>query len=193
MIVWQSILASVTERAKQSPAPFVVSIDGRCAAGKSSLALFLAEKLQAPVLHIDDFYLPFSHRTEKRLSVVGGHIDFERFEQEVLLPIRQKKEFLYRPYSAHEDLWKTTQKIVPQHLYIVEGSYSQLPTLLPSYQYRIFLTVSADIQQTRLLKREGECKLKKFLSHWIKEEERYFSACRPDVKADCVVDTSILW
>ncbi|MBS7324987.1 MAG: (d)CMP kinase, partial [Angelakisella sp.] len=36
----------------------VIALDGRAAAGKSTLAAALAETLQAAVIHMDDFFLP---------------------------------------------------------------------------------------------------------------------------------------
>ena len=190
---FQKILNNITEQALKRPAPFVVAIEGRCCSGKTGLAFALGQKLQAPVLHIDDFYLSFRYRTPQRLEHVGGHVDFERFLEEVLLPVRRKEEVLYRPYCPHEDCWKAPQKIAPNRIYIAEGSYSLLPKLSPNYDYRIFLTVNPWVQQTRLLQREGAEKTKVFLSHWIAEEERYFNHCRTEQQVNFFLDTSELW
>ncbi len=187
------ILQTIMARLEQGPAPFLVAIDGRCSSGKSTLAAFLGEKLSAPVLHIDDFYLPFSRRSALRMECVGGHIDWQRFSHEVLTPIAQGKEILYRPYRPHHDFWEESQKIAPHSIYIVEGSYSQLPELVGFYHYKIFLTVSSAIQQERLLKREGAEKTSLFLSRWIPAEEKYFAACEVRAHADVVSDTSAMW
>ena len=52
--------------------PFLVAIDGRCAAGKTTLAGELQAALGCNVVHMDDFYLPFSRRTAERMARPGG-------------------------------------------------------------------------------------------------------------------------
>ena len=52
----------------------VIALDGRAAAGKSTLAAALAETLQAAVSHMDDFFLPLALRTPQRLAQPGGNI-----------------------------------------------------------------------------------------------------------------------
>ncbi len=187
------MLHTISARAFQGPAPFLVAIDGRCTSGKTTLAASLGEKLKAPVLHIDDFYLPFAYRTALRMEQVGGHIDVERFCQEVLEPISQGKEILYRPYRPHSDEWETEQKILPNPIYIIEGSFCQLPALADYYHYKIFLTVDSAVQRSRLLQREGAEKMEQFLTRWIVAEENYFSACEVRSHADIAFDTSDCW
>ena len=46
----------------------VIALDGRAAAGKSTLAAALAETLQAAVIHMDDFFLPLALRAPQRLA-----------------------------------------------------------------------------------------------------------------------------
>ena len=68
--------------------PLLLAIDGRCGSGKTTLAAALQERLHCGVFHMDDFYLPFEARTPERLAQPGGHMDFDRFEKEVLRPLR---------------------------------------------------------------------------------------------------------
>ncbi|MBQ7909073.1 MAG: hypothetical protein IJ311_06325 [Elusimicrobiaceae bacterium] len=193
MSIWQELCYSLSARAAQAPAPFVVVIDGRCCSGKTSLAAYLGEKLGAPVLHIDDFYLPFAYRTALRLDQVGGHIHAERFREEILGPVSEGKEIIYRAYRAHSDTWEPELTIPPHPLYVVEGSYALLPLLEEFYHYKIFLTVDPITQESRLLKREGPEKAAQFLSRWIVAEEKYFAACEVRSHADAAFDTSDCW
>lgn len=189
----EDILETVTARTQQGFAPFLVAIDGKCCSGKSTLAAYLGEKLGAPVLHIDDFYLPFAYRTAQRIEQAGGHIDAERFCQEVLEPVSQGKEIIYRAYRAHSDTWEPELTIPPHPLYVVEGSYALLPLLEEFYHYKIFLTVDPITQESRLLKREGPEKAAQFLTRWVVAEENYFSACEVRSHADAAFDTSDCW
>ena len=79
--------------------PFLVAIDGRCTAGKTTLAGLLQGKRSCNVVHMDDFYLPFAKRTPERMAQPGGNMDFERLLSEVLLPLKSGAEALYRPYN----------------------------------------------------------------------------------------------
>ena len=63
--------------------PFLLAIDGRCAAGKTTLAAELAEQWGCNVIHIDDFYLSFRDRTPERMAQPGGHMDLERLQEEM--------------------------------------------------------------------------------------------------------------
>ena len=64
----------------------LVAIDGRCGAGKTTLAARLQAELPCRVFHMDDFFLqPYQH-TPERLQAPGENVDHERFLQEVLLP-----------------------------------------------------------------------------------------------------------
>lgn len=63
--------------------PVIIGIDGRCAAGKSTLALLLSEQPDATIFHMDDFYLQGRQRTYERFNEVGGNVDYERFAKEV--------------------------------------------------------------------------------------------------------------
>ena len=42
----------------------ILALDGMCGAGKTTLAGLLSEKTGCPVVHMDDYYLPFSRRAE---------------------------------------------------------------------------------------------------------------------------------
>ena len=49
---------------------------------------------------MDDFFLRPEQRTLKRLAEPGGNVDWERFLSEVLVPVRQGKAAVYRPYDC---------------------------------------------------------------------------------------------
>ena len=78
----------------------VVAIDGKCASGKTTLASRLAEIYDCNVFHMDDFFLQRSQRTPERLAQIGGNVDYERFQEEVLLPLRFRRAFSYRPFDC---------------------------------------------------------------------------------------------
>ncbi len=184
------VLSQVTKQLRHVGFPFLLAIDGACCAGKTTLAQALASKLGAPVFHIDDFYLPFARRTPQRLQMPGGHIEWERLEQQVLGPAAQGVSLVYQAYDAHNDSWRAERKISPQKIYIVEGTYSLLPPLEKYYDYKVFLKLDTGSQYRRLQKRESKEKLIGFINRWIPEEERYFRDYCTGSCANLVFDTS---
>ena len=169
----------------------IIAIDGRCGAGKTTLAQYLEEQTGATVFHMDDFFLRPQQRTPERFNTPGENVDHERFLSEVLVPLRQGVVEL--PYQRFDCKTQSLQDVVvirPGNLCIVEGSYSCHPSLVNIYDYRIFMTVSPDEQMERIIRRNGAEGAKMFESRWIPFEERYFSACAVEGQCDCTIDTS---
>ena len=71
----------------------VVAIDGKCTSGKTTLASKLAQIYDCNVFHMDDFFLRPEQRTPERFAEIGGNVDYERFREEVLLPLKSGKAF----------------------------------------------------------------------------------------------------
>lgn len=173
----QNTVVTVLEEIKkrqQADKRLLVSIDGRCAAGKTTLAKALKEKLDCDVIAMDHFFLPPEKRTEKRLQEPGGNVDYERFLEEVLLPLKAGKPFSYQPYDCQSQSFSEPIPIACKSVSIVEGSYSCHPTLWDAYDLHIFLTITPDLQMQRILHRNGSDKAEIFRTKWIPLEEKYF-------------------
>ena len=174
---FEKIREQLLRNAAGKPGPAVLAIDGRCAAGKSTLGMKLAEAWDAPLFHMDDFYLQAHQRTEERLAEPGGNVDRERFLQEVLLPLRRGEPVLYRPFDCHSMDFRKAQQIAVKDIAIVEGSYACHPDLRDLYDLRIFMDIDPETQRERLLRRNGPEGLQRFIERWIPLEERYFESC----------------
>ena len=68
-----STICSMVEKALVSK-PLLITIDGPCASGKTTLAGKLSAALSCDVLHTDDFVVPHARKTAERLSVPGGTV-----------------------------------------------------------------------------------------------------------------------
>ena len=78
-------VSELTEELRVLPTGMrIIAIDGRCAAGKTTLAARLAKELGGDVIHMDDFFLPPALRTQERRSEPGGNVHYERFLTEVI-------------------------------------------------------------------------------------------------------------
>ena len=170
--------------------PLIIGIDGRCAAGKTTLAARLQAETGCTVFHMDDFFLRPEQRTEKRLQAPGENVDHERFSEEVLLPLKNgKSTVVYRSYDCQKQALCGEISVQTAAVNIVEGSYSLHPSLWEAYDLRIFLTVSQDEQMRRIINRNGKEKAEIFRDRWIPLEEKYFSAFNIEKRCDIRIET----
>ena len=163
----------------------IVAIDGRCAAGKTTLARELEEHFLCNTIHMDEFFLRPEQRTAERFAQAGGNVDHERFLTDVLLMLKKGLPFAYRPFDCHTMSLQKAISVIPTALTIVEGSYSCHPELWDYYDLHIFLDIDEDLQQQRILLRNGAEGLAVFQERWIPMEERYFDAF--DLRRRCEV------
>lgn len=169
--------------------PIVVAIDGNCTAGKTTLASILEKEYDCNVFHMDDFFLRPEQRTAERYAQPGGNVDYERFREEVLLPLKKNCAFIYRPFSCKTFTLSEPVTVIPRILNIVEGTYSLHPYFEAPYDLRIFLSVDSKIQLERISQRPPHL-VQRFITDWIPMEKRYFDFFRIPLQADLLLDTS---
>ncbi len=165
----------------------VIAIDGRAASGKTTLAEQLCKVLDADVIHMDDFFLPPSLRTETRLAEPGGNIHYERFTDEVLPLLSCSEALEYRIFDCSIMDYSGTRKIGSKKFRIIEGSYSCHPIFGEYADITAFCDIDAAEQEARILKRNGEKWLGVFKERWIPMEERYFKHFGIIENADVII------
>ena len=153
----------------------IIAIDGKCAAGKTTLAAKLAEYYDCNVLHMDEFFLRPEQRRAERFAQVGGNVDYERFWEEVLLPLKAGLPFSYRPFDCGTFMLADPIHIPWKKLNIVEGTYSHHPYFGEPYDWKLLLTVDEETQRRRILQRPAFLH-QRFFEEWIPMENRYFDA-----------------
>ena len=114
---------------KKLNAPAVISIDGPCGGGKSTLAAEIEKELGFNILHMDDFYLPFDKRDKNWMNIIAGHMDFDRIIENVLKPYKENKKTNYVSYDCHSDKYLQEIPIDLNRLLVIEGSYTSHPIL----------------------------------------------------------------
>ena len=152
-----------------------LAIDGGSASGKTTLSKLLSEKYDCTVFHMDDFFLRPEQRTPERFAEIGGNVDYERFREEVLLPLNSGKAFSYRPFDCSTFTLAPPVAVTPKKLNIIEGTYSHHPYFGNPFDLKILLTVDDETQRQRILERPTFLH-KRFFEEWIPMENRYFEA-----------------
>jgi len=160
----------------------IIAIDGGSAAGKSTLATMLDAVYSCNVFSMDDFFLRPVQRTPDRLNEPGGNIDYERFSEEVLNPLKTGRPFSYRPYNCSEQKLLGDVAVDPCQINIVEGVYSLHLRFIEAYDLKVFLNIEQTEQNRRLIERDKEL-YSRFIQEWIPMEKRYFDTFQ--VRSKC--------
>lgn len=166
----------------------ILAIDGGSASGKTTLAGVLEEKYGATIFHMDDFFLRPGQRTKERFATPGGNVDWERFLEEVLIPLQNKEPILYRPFDCSTFTLQAPIAVTPSNLIVVEGAYSMHEKLTEYYDLSVFLDVSQELQKERISKRNSSVMAKRFFEEWIPMEHLYFKEMRVKERCDMVIE-----
>ena len=169
----------------------IIALDGFCTSGKTTLASRLAQQYDCCILHMDDFFLRPEQRTPQRLAEPGGNVDYERFLQEVLIPLKENRPFSYRPFDCSTQTLSQPVTADRKQLTVIEGTYSHHPVFGNYCDLRVFLTVSPEVQHQRILRRP-EFLQKRFFEEWIPMENRYFAHFNIPSKADLILDPTVI-
>lgn len=165
----------------------ILTIDGMCGSGKTTLAHMLSFVFDASIIHMDDFFLQPYQRSEERLQEIGGYFDYERFEKDVIMELVPCHDFPYQPYDCHKGQLLdaiTIQRDSP--ILIIEGVYAQHPRLQYENQISVFLEISDKEQQFRIQSRSPEV-YSRFMNEWIPREKEYFETFQIKKKAEICI------
>lgn len=175
-------IISEAERCASGKDHIIIAIDGRCASGKTTVAGAIAQRISCDVIHTDDFFLPPEKRTAERLASPGGNMDRERLRDEILIPLKNGREYTYSKFSCSDFSFSKGEKISPKSVTIVEGSYSCHPELWDYYDLHIFLSIDEETQRKRVTLRNKK-NFQDFFDKWIPLEEKYFNEF--DIRSKC--------
>jgi uridine kinase len=187
--------------------PVLVGIDGRSAAGKTTLADELAAFLEhrRPTLRssIDHFHPP----GHKYRSMAGGYTpesyysegyDYTTFRQSVVAPLQQHGTRLWKRASwdsyhdcAYDEPWMTAPA---DAIVLVDGIFLLHPELRSSWEYLIWLDIDWETMIERAAARDTAwvgsraAVIERYRSFWIPTHQLYEEQCTPIHIAQCVVD-----
>lgn len=168
-----------------------IIIDGMSGGGKTYLGKHLQHIFNSSLFSMDDFFLQKNQRTAERLDEAGGNIDYKRFGREVLEKLIDASSyfsltstFTYQKFNCSTmELGELINAYV-EKINIIEGSYSLHPYFKPYYEklekngivIKTAVRISSEEQRKRILHRNGELMLNRFINEWIPMENKYFKA-----------------
>ncbi len=164
---------------------FLIAIDGHGGSGKSTLANLLADKLQAQIIHTDDF------------AGWDNPLNWWPFVIErVFEPIQKGEKLLNYPRSKW---WEThtpepvvNQPVTP--IMILEGVSALRKEFRPYISYGVFVDTPVDICLQRGFERDkgqdgkSDEEIKQMWRDWYAKEEAYIGQDKPKEFADLIVD-----
>ena len=184
------VIRSIAEKEAGS-GRLLITLDGPCVSGKTTLARKLARVFLGEVVHTDDFVIPHALKTPERLAVPGGNCDAERLAKEVVIPFKNGAPVRYRKYDCRKDVLLPEEQLPDSRILILEGSYCNLPGIRDHADVRLFLDTPWEIREARLLARESAASMRQFRDRWIPLENAYFEAYRlPDEGVILINDRS---
>lgn len=186
-----SLIERIESVMKEKPR-VIVAIDGCAASGKTTAAEYLGKYFDGNVIHMDDFFLPFPMRTQRRMEQPAGNIHYERLAEQVCRPLLEGREFSYTAYDCGTGGYKESRLMQSKAVTIFEGAYCMYPGRIP-YDVSAFFKSSQEVQYRRVLKRNGPEKLEAFQSRFIPMENKYFEAFHISESAEFFLDTSELF
>jgi uridine kinase len=152
----------------------IVAVDGPGGAGKTRLALWLAQKLDAPVIHTDDF-ASWENPVEWWPQLI----------ELALKPLAAGKRARYRPtrWGGEE---RAPVSIEPMDIVILEGVTASRQAFQPYLAYSIWIETPRELRLQRGLERDGADARAQW-EQWMEAEDRYIERERPAERADLVL------
>ena len=152
----------------------IVAVDGPGGAGKSSVAYWLAQKLDAQVIHTDDF------------ASWENPVDWWPDLLELALePLAAGRPARFQPTSWGGEERGPLQ-IEPTGIVILEGVTASRQAFRPYLAYSIWIETPREVRLQRGLERDGEHARPQW-ERWMEAEDRYIESERPAEHADLVL------
>ena len=188
-----SVLAGKIRQIESNPPhPILVALDGRSAAGKSTLAAAVAPLVGAVVIDGDDFYSGGTAESWDAMNAAekADHCMDWRRQRSVLEKLAMGETASWHPYDWEADdgsLAPTPVICEPAPVIILDGAYSARPELDDLFDLRVLLDAPADLRRAQLIEREGEGHREEWNARWDEAEQWYFGKVMPPESFDLVI------
>ncbi len=132
------LMRRIADRLRRLPRP-LIAIDGLPCAGKTTLAVRLAQMHDLEILHLDEFILPESAWTGHRPAFPFPYIRYEEFLRAVT-DLAETGECAYAPFDwTRQEIAPLKRRLTLKRPVIVEGISALVPLLSRHYGLKIFI------------------------------------------------------
>ncbi|MGG5255137.1 uridine kinase family protein [Neobacillus sp. SM06] len=169
----------------------LIGIDGCGGAGKSTLARNLAKNFtNCTIVHMDDFYHPSEKiiKADPAVKPIGADFDWERLENQLLLPLTQGQNGSYQRYDWDTDKMAEWHTVPATGIVVIEGVYSTRKELFGFYDLTIWVNTPRETRLKRGLERDGEGARSMWEENWMVSEDLYVKKQQPDQRVNFIVD-----
>ncbi len=152
-----------------------VCIDGRSAAGKSTLAPALVQRYRASLVRMDDFYRVIDLDVRAKLTPAEGmdqYFDWQRVRREALEPLRRGDLARFQRYDWSANQLGLWEEVLPADVVIIEGVYSARPELVDLMDLRVLIETPHSVCLERQVARNENSS--EWIARWTAAEQRYF-------------------
>ena len=160
----------------------IIAIEGKCAAGKTTVSKMIETLIGATIINVDDFFLPIERKTESRMNEIGGNIDYERIYK-ILSEFKTGSLNSFHRFNCSTQLYEEVM-FIPNDIIILEGVYSYHPSFRHLIDHLIYIDIDEITQLERLRKRSN---YDRFINEWIPLENKYFDLENIKYLADIIV------
>jgi uridine kinase len=176
-------LDALAERIRQlkpaAGATAVVAIDGPAGSGKTMLARQLSQRLDAPVVHMDDLYPGWDGLAEAAV----------RIAQQVLVPLADGRPVRYQRYDWGRAAYAEWVDVPAAPILLVEGCGSGSTPGAACLSMLIWVEAPHDVRMARGIGRDGDG-FRPHWERWARQEAALFAAESTRERADVWLDTA---
>lgn len=162
--------------------PFIVLIDGRSGAGKTTLANALGARVPyCSVLHLEDIYPGWDGLDAAARSLV----------RDVLEPLRAGRAARFRRWDWEAGSPAEWSIVRPSGTVIIEGAGSLSRAAKRLASFSLWIELDAGTRKARALRRDGAA-YAPYWERWAAQEAKFVAREEPRRLADRIVDARAL-